>query len=426
MAFVRRALVSACLAACSTAVFAAPTPSMPSAGNTTVVLSHQLSAGGQQQLQALVDRFNAQNTGRVELAPANKTSPTLLNLVNNSQVATFIANKQAIKPLYKLLAENGLGMNASDLSGNIKADVADSKGRLVALPIAYSTPVMFYNKALFRKAGLDAERAPQTWQELQGALVQVNSVANCAYTSSWPVWVHIDNASIVNGASIASTGKTAQFTFNTFAQVKHLAMLATWSKAGLFQHFGRDAAADEHFANGECAVITTNAAANARFREAPGLEVGMAPLPYSDDAMNGRQNTLAGGASLWIGGNGKPQDYQVAAKFVQFLLSPAQQLDLARFGGFLPLNDGAKAALVSKLARDEEQALNLSYNSLRSQGSNNALRASGTDAIRAIVDEELEALWTDRKPAKAALDSAVSRSNAALKAKPVLRSPFQL
>ena len=48
------------------------------------------------------------------------------------------------------------------------------------------------------------------------------------------------------------------------------------------------------------------------------------------------------------------------------------------------------------------------------------------DPVRIIADEELEAVWSDKKPAKAALDTAVSRGNAVLSAKPALKKaqPF--
>jgi len=48
------------------------------------------------------------------------------------------------------------------------------------------------------------------------------------------------------------------------------------------------------------------------------------------------------------------------------------------------------------------------------------------DPVRILTNEELEAVWADKKPAKAALDTAVSRGNAVLNAKPALKKaqPF--
>ena len=40
---------------------------------------------------------------------------------------------------------------------------------------------------------------------------------------------------------------------------------------------------------------------------------------------------------------------------------------------------------------------------------------SRIEPVRVIIDEELEAVWANKKPAKEALDDAVARSNAVLR-----------
>jgi sn-glycerol 3-phosphate transport system substrate-binding protein len=389
-----------------------------------IEFTHQLSAGDARHLAVLVERFNSQQAAgdpriRLARAEAQRKKPAPLNLATSGTMANFLANKSAFKPVYQVLKENGDALSSGDLSVDLLA--GERRDRLNALPVAFSTPVLFYNKRLFRQAGLNPDTPPKTWREMQviaGALM--DSGVACPYTSSWPTWVHIDNMSAVSGASVAD--KKGRLGFNGLPQVKHIAMLASWHKARYFQTFGRGNEADSHFYSGECAMLTSDAWANNILRDAPGVELGVAPLPYHDDIYGGRPgHTLAAGAALWVGAGYKAKDYRVVARFIRFLLAPDIQIELARAGGFLPLTETARVAIRSALLKDEEQALDVAYASLQGKGAEQTLRVSTLDPVRIIVDEELEQVWANKKPAKAALDTAVKRGNAVLSAKPALK-----
>ena len=397
------------------------------AAKVEITLAHQLGKVGEDNLNKLVERFNAGQKGAeiklVRLAAGEKVA--VLNLVRRQQVIEYIANKASFKPLFEVMKEAKEPFKPELVSADLKAGATDEKGRLFALPVAYSTPVLFYNKNAFRKAGLDPEKPPKTWRETQQAADKLQDAGqSCPYTTSWPTWVHIDNVSALSGERIASP--KGELAFNGLPQVKHIAMLATWHKAKFFRDFGRANEADQHFLKGECAMITTDSWAQTEFREAQGVELGVAPLPHHDDVYGGRQHTLADGASLWIGGGYKAPEYKAAARFVAYLLSPEVQVELARTYGQLPLTQAARTALRGKVLRDRDQTLDIAYASLKGEGATHPLRISGVDPVRIILDEELEAVWADVKPAKAALDTAVTRGNAVLAAKPALKKalPF--
>ena len=324
-----------------------------------------------------------------------------------------------------MMAKAGQPLKFGELSGDLKAGVVDAKGKVVALPVLYSTPVLFYNKNAFRKAKLDPEQPPKTWFEMQGMLDKLQDAGYaCPYTSSWPVWVHVDNVSAVSG--VPAMSEKGVLTFNGLPQVKHLAMMATWSKANYFKLFGRRNEASAKFHEGECAMITTDSREHVDFRDAKGVELGVAPLPYHDDVYGGRQSSLADGASLWVGAGRTPVQYKQAAKFVSFMLSPEMQIEMVRVYGGLPMTSAARAAARSKLLQDGDKTLEIAYASLNGNGSKPAVRVANIDAVRIITNEEMEAVWDDKKPAKAALDTSVSRGNALLGAKPLLKKsqPF--
>jgi sn-glycerol 3-phosphate transport system substrate-binding protein len=389
-------------------------------------LAHNLGPQGEEQLQAVVDRFNKENGGNLKLIRLeNGEKPAGLNLVRRYDMSEVLSQPKNFLPLYTMMAKAGQPLNIGDLSSDLKAGVVDAKGHLVALPLVYSTPVLFYNKNAFRKAKLDPEQPPKTWFEMQGMLDKLQDAGYaCPYTSSWPVWVHIDNVSAISGAPAVSD--KSQLNFNGLPQVKHVAMMATWTKAGYFRIFGRRDEASSKFREGECAMISTDSREHVDFRDAKGVELGVTALPYHDDVYGGRQNSLADGASLWVGAGRSAAEYKQAAKFVSFLLTPEMQVEMVRVYGGLPLTAAARAAARSKILGDGDKTLEVAYASLRGRGASSVPHVADADPVRIIANEELEAVWSDKKPSKAGLDTAVARGNAVLAAKPALKKaqPF--
>ena len=403
---------------------AKPAPAAPVSADFE--LAHNLGPSAEAQLQMVVDRFNKENGSNLKLVRLeNGARPVGLNLIRRYDINEVLSQSKNFVPLYSVMEKAGQPLNAADFSPDLKSGVVDGKGRMVALPLIYSTPVLFYNKNALRKAGLNPEQPPQTWFEMQGMLDKLQDAGYaCPYTSSWPVWVHIDNVSSISG--VPAMSEKGQLSFNGLPQVKHVAMMATWSKAGYFRLFGRADEASKRFSEGECAMISTESREHVDFRDAKGVELGVAPLPYHDDIFGGRQNSLADGISLWIGAGRPAAEYKQVAKFVSFLLSPEMQVEAIRLYGGLPLTSAARAAVRSKILRDGDNTLQVAYASLRGKGATPAAHVADIDPVRIVTNEELEAVWSDKKPAKAALDTAVTRGNAILGSKPALKKtqPF--
>ena len=401
-------------------------PAPAPAASAEFELAHNLGEVGEGRLQAIVDRFNKESGSTLKLVRLEKGDKlSALNLMRRYDMSDVLSQPKNFVPLHDMMAKAGQPLSLGELSGDLKAGVVDAKGRLVALPVLYSTPVLFYNKNAFRKAKLNPDQPPKTWFEMQGMLDKLQDAGYaCPYTSSWPVWVHVDNVSAVSGVPAAND--KGQLTFNGLPQVKHLAMMATWSKANYFKLFGRRNEASARFNEGECAMITTDSREHVDFRDAKGVELGVAPLPYHDDVYGGRQSSLADGASLWVGAGHAAAQYKQAAKFVSFMLSPEMQIEMVRIYGGLPLTSAARMAARSKLLQDGDKTLEVAYASLNGNGNKPAMRVANIDAVRIVANEELEAVWADKKPAKAALDTSVSRGNALLAAKPLLKKsqPF--
>lgn len=382
---------------------------------TQIDFSHQLDEALAERLETLVERFNGQQKD-YQLRLVRRVegeAPADLNLVTREEQARFVANRAKFKPLYEVMREAKEPLDSGKLAPELRAGISDAKGKLFALPVALSTPVLYYNKAAFRKAGLDPETPPKTWWEVQLAADKLfDAGSRCPYTTSWPAWVHIDNLSALNGAEVADA--KGRLNFNGLVQIKHVALLSSWYKSKFFAYFGRRDEADHRFAAGECGMLTSTSSLYASLRDNPAFETGVAPLPYYDDVRGAPQQTLADGASLWIGAGKKPAEYKGIARFVSFLMGAEFQVELTRAGGFLPMTPVARAAAKSKLLKADMLGLDVAYAQLQGKGTLRALRVSQIEPVRIIVEEELEAVWANKKPAKEALDTAVLRGNAVM------------
>ena len=402
----------------------APQPEVPS----ELEFAHTLGPANASKLQVLVDRFNVQSASKIRLVHLESTGkPKALNLATPSVVAGFVSQKSSFKPIYQAMAESGQKLDTQQLSPDLLVAELGGGKQPVALPLAFSTAVLFYDKAAFVKAGLDPESPPKTWQEMQTAAGKLADAGHsCPYTTSWPTWVHIDNMSALAGEPVVANTKQKELGFNGLPQVRHIARLSAWYKADYFKVFGTRDEADQHFAKRECAMLTSNSWIQSWLRDVPGLELGIAPLPHDEDVYGGRRHTLVDGSSLWVGSGYSKQEYQTVAKFVKFLLAPDIQIEMARVGNFIPLTKTARSALQSRLFRDEQQTQTVISNSLNGQGAGQGIRLGSIEPVRAIIEEELNAVWSNTKPAKTALDDAVIRSNALLNRLPALKKglPF--
>lgn len=398
-----------------------------------VVLRHNLSGPTAGVLIELVERFNSSSKrGKVLVEHLSMvTDPRRLPhmaLLDEDQYMSFFDSRPRMKPVDRVLASAGVKLRSGQLYPGMADVVHDAKGRILALPLALSVPVLYYNKDAFRKAGLDPDRPPRTWWQVQDAAGRLLDAGHaCPFTSSHPAWVHVENLATQHGEAISwrqRNGRT-EFSFNGMVYVKHLALLASWYKSRYFHYFGRGKEADEKFLRADCSMLTGASSLYARMREGASFKVGVADLPYYDDVRNAAPGRLLpDGAALWVLAGRKAADYKLVARFLAFLIRPEIQREWVAATGFLPMMPAAAGGRGS----GTPQALRDAVDRLAEKRFLTAARLKvlpGFERVRSILYEELEDVWANRKPAKEALDNAVTRGNAALRKAP-LQLPMDL
>jgi sn-glycerol 3-phosphate transport system substrate-binding protein len=334
--------------------------------------------------------------------------------------ATMMSAKGAIKPVYLMMKEAGEPFEPKNYLAAVAGYYADSKGNLLSLPFNSSTTVLYVNKDAFKKAGLDAEKAPKTWTEFAVAAGKLKaSGQSCVYSTGWPSWVHIENFSAWHNLPIGTkengiAGTDTQFTINSPAHVKHVAMLADFAKKGWFTYSGRTNQAEARFFSGECAMVTSSSGAQANIRRNAKFDFSVNFLPYHDEIKGAPQNSIIGGATLWVMSGKKAEDYKGVTKFFSYLSSTAVQTDWHKSTGYVPITNAAYEATRKEGYYTKVPGADIAVRQLTNKpptANSKGLRFGNYVQGREVIEEEMEAVFSGKKDAKAAMDDAVRRGN---------------
>ncbi|SLN21457.1 sn-glycerol-3-phosphate ABC transporter substrate-binding protein UgpB [Oceanibacterium hippocampi] len=339
--------------------------------------------------------------------------------------ASMMAAKGAVKPVYEVMAEAGGDFDTDAYLPSVVGYYTTSDGKMLSMPFNSSTPVMYYNKDAFKKAGLDPESPPKTWPELGEAAKKLQAAGYpCGFTSGWQSWVQLENFSAWHNIPFATQsngfdGTDTEFTFNSPTHVKHIQQLADWQKSKIFDYGGRRSDSAPKFLNGECAMYMNSSAAYAGVkRGVQGFEFGVGRLPYWPEVAGAPQNSIIGGATLWVLEGHPAEEYKGVAAFLSYLSQPEVQMDWHTFTGYLPITKAAYE-MTKKSGYYEEnpgtETAILQMTNKAPTANSKGLRLGNFVQIRDIINEELEGVWAGDKDAKTALDSAVARGNELLR-----------
>ena len=334
--------------------------------------------------------------------------------------ATMMAAKGAVVPVAKVMADAKEPFNPKAYLPTVAGYYTDLKGNMLSFPFNSSTVLFYVNHDSFKKAGLDPSKPPRTWAEVNAAAEKLKgSGQQCTYTTSWPSWMHIENFSAWHDVPMGTKqngmgGFDTQFNFNSPLHVRHVAMLGDMAKRGLFTYAGRTNQGDAKFSSGECAMFSGSASATAGIRKAARFEWSANFIPFHDDVKGAPQNSIIGGASLWVMGGKKPVEYRGVAKFLAFLSRPEVQMEWHTGTGYVPITLASYELTRKSGYYDKNPGADLPVRQLTHKAptaNSKGLRFGNFVQGREVIEEELEAVFSGRKEAKAALDDAVRRGN---------------
>lgn len=401
---------------------------------------HSMTGALSDQLNDIASQFNASQSefkvvpvykgGYAEsmsaaIAAYRAKSPPHIAQVFEVGTATMMAARQAIKPVYQVMAESGETFDPKSYMPAVTSYYTDTTGRMLSMPFNSSTTVFYYNKDAFRKAGLNPDQPPKTWAEVGEAAKKIKDSGTlpCGYTTAWQSWVQLENASAWHNVAFATKdngfgGMDARLVFNNPLLVRHIGMLGDWAKDGRFTYAGRTTQPEAKFYSGECAMITTSSAAYGNIKRSSKFEFAISALPYHADVKGAPQNSIIGGASLWVYAGRSKEEYRGVAKFFTFMSSAKIQAAWHQATGYVPITTAAYELSKAQGFYDKNPGTNVAIEQLLLKNPtkmSKGIRLGNLVQIRDIIDEELEAVWSGKKSAKAALDEAVKRGDEELR-----------
>jgi sn-glycerol 3-phosphate transport system substrate-binding protein len=415
------------------------TAASPAHAVTEIAWWHAMSGELGRQLEKLATDFNA-TQAEYRIVPSYKGNYTetvtaaifafrsrgqpAIVQVNEIATATMMAAKGATYPVFELMRDEAETFSPTAYLPAITGYYTDMAGNMLSFPFNASTPILYYNKDLFRAAGLDPEVAPKTWPEVGAAAKRLRAAGTaCGFTTAWPSWINIENFSAFHNLPIATRanglgGLDAVLTFNNPLTVRNIAQLAEWQTTKVFDYSGRATSAEPRFPNGECGIFIGSSATRADIRANSKFEIGYGMLPYWPDIEGAPQNTIIGGATLWVLRDRPRDEYKGVAKFFAFLSKPEVQAAWHQNTGYMPITRAAFDLTRAQgfYDRNPGAAISIEQMTLKPPTENSkGLRLGSFVLIRDVIDDELEQAFSGRKSAQAALDSAVERGNRLLR-----------
>lgn len=406
---------------------------MPVSAQTEIQWWHSMTGALGDRLNNLAERFNeSQKDYKVTAVfkgsyPESMTAGIAAYRAGNAPhiiqvfevgTATMMAAKGAIVPVEKLMKDAGLSFDRSVYVPAVAGYYTTNQGEMLSFPFNSSTTVFYYNKDAFAKAGV--EKVPETWPEVAAAAAKLkgSNTGACAYTSSWPSWVHMESFSAWHNVLFATEnngfgGTNARLAVQTPLHERHLTNLAQWSKDGWFVYPGRTNEGDSKFFSGECAMFTGSSAAYANIKRNAKFDFGIARLPHYADVEGAPQNTVIGGASLWVMSGKKPEEYKGVAQFFEFLSSPEVQAEWHQATGYLPLTIAAYEMTKESGHYDKNPGTDVAVQQMivKTTDQSRGVRLGNFVQIRDVIHEEMESMLAGKQDAKQALESITGRGN---------------
>ncbi|MBT5546615.1 MAG: sn-glycerol-3-phosphate ABC transporter substrate-binding protein UgpB [Desulfobacula sp.] len=425
-------IIAACIAF-PVSVFAEP---------ITINWWHAMRSARGKVVEKMIGDFNASQS-EYKVVGTNKGN---YDETMNAGVAAFRAKKQphilqvfevgtqtmmlsgAVYPVFELMEEAGIKVDWSRYLQAVLSYYMNSDGNLMSMPFNSSTPIMYYNADMLKKAGIAplSKSDPITWDELgeiTKKLVEAK-IAPAGMVTAWQSWTQIENYSAIHNIAFASKangyeGLDCELEINNPLVVNHITRLKSWADDNRFMYGGQkyQGPKSEFMAQNAAFYIDSISGIAKLKKGVKDFKWDAAPLPVEAGTKK-LQNSIIGGASLWVLNGHSKKEYKGVAAFLKFLSNNDMQEYWHKETGYFPITIDAYDSLKSKgyYKTDPLQEVGISQlNRAIPTKISRGLRLGYFVQIRNIINEELEQVWNGKKSPQEALDNAAARSNIQLR-----------
>lgn len=346
------------------------------------------------------------------------------NIVQVYEVGTqTMMWSNAIVPVHRLMKQQGIAIDWDDFIEAVTAYYSKD-GVLYSMPFNASTPILYYSKDVFARAGLGAA-PPATWPEVEAASRKIlaTGAAKCGFTVSRPswAWAILENTFAWHDQPFATnqnghTGLDTRLLIDGDFGRKHVETFVRWRAEGIFSYGDGRTQPDPQFVGGECAMLIESSAFIGALGRSLKFRWGTGQFPHWGAYPKG--HTTLGGATLWVMRGHPSAEDRGVAEFLAFIAATPQQKWWSTTTGYVPITKSAVKSLEDDgfYKRHPEQWTAVSQ--LLSPVSNpdsRGPRLGNYVQVRAVIELQLENIFAGKVSVEQGLDAAVSRGDAILR-----------
>jgi sn-glycerol 3-phosphate transport system substrate-binding protein len=397
------------------------------AQETLVALGQEFNASQQQFTVNVSFRGQYPEQRAAAFAAFRAGNPPHIMQMFDAGTGDMFGLPRATVPVSEVFQRAGLTFDPSAIIGPARGYYSRPDGTLLSMPYNVSTAVLFYNKDVFRKAGLDPNKPPATWPEMIDAAkkIRATNAAECGFSTTWLAWIMLEQFSAVHDLPLSTAangrgGLNAVLNFNDAPRARMVQTLIDLSRDKSFQYGGRSNDANALFVAGTCGMLLQSSGGHAGIQRDLKAEFGVAPLPHFPDVVAQPKNGTLGGASLWVfnAPNRTQAEFTGVAQFLSFLARTDNVVRFAKATGFLPFTNAGFQAMQQEGFFQQNPGRDVPILQLlrgTPTANSSGYRFGRWTEIRDFYHEEVERALQGQQTAQAALDNAVRRGNEALR-----------
>lgn len=315
-------------------------------------------------------------------------------VVSFSDIAKTKADKEWLGSFYPALMENG-----------------ETLGKTWGIPFQRSTIVMYYNKDMFKKAGLDPEKAPANWDEMVSMGKKLTNKDHWGVmipSTGYPYWMFGALAKQNGQVLMDKDGK------NTYLNSpKAIEALQYWKDLSAKNNIMPKGTIEwgtlrKNFLEGKTAMMWHSTGNLTAVRENANFDFGIAMLPASK-----MRGTPTGGGNFYIFKDTTDVEREASLKLVKFMTNPENSAKWSIKTGYIGISQDSyntpeltkyvNEFPPAKVARDQLKYATAEFSTYQ------------TGRIRKILDDAIQSALTEKASPKEALEKAQKAATRLLK-----------
>lgn len=331
----------------------------------TITFWHAMSGSRLGVVESIIESFNATHPD-FEVKPlftgsyaetltkyvAAYPTGTGPNMVQVYEVGTqTMIDSEAIIPVYKIPEMLGETWDWAQYVIPITRYYSVD-GNLWSMPFNSSTAMLYYNKDLFKAAGLDPDKPPTTWKEMEeyGEKILASGVVDYVYSTGWPSWIYEQTLAYHNHLYADNdngrAGLATKVVFNDDFGHKVFETFIRLHDKGIYIYGGAEYSANSAFKAGQIAMLIQSTSSLAGILKGSEFKVGTSFLPRFEGYPVG--NSVIGGGSLWVTKGQSEEELRGVWEFLKYIGQKDIAIQWHKGTGYFPVSGAALKALLDE------------------------------------------------------------------------------